>query len=81
MGCHPVRGPSSGWLPSGVGMAHLPDGCHPVQGASSGWLPPGDPDAPLLDAANYRYLSVYQEREMDGVTMLKGFTSIYRRET
>ena len=44
-------------------------------------LASGDPDAPLLDAANYLYLSVYQEREMDGVTMLKGFTSIYRRET
>ena len=35
---------------------------------------------PLLDASQYRYLSVYQEREVDGVTFLKGFTSTYRNQ-
>lgn len=38
-----------------------------------------DPTSPLADVASYRYLAVYQEKEMGGATYLAGFTSIYKR--
>lgn len=39
-----------------------------------------DPASPLLDVANYRYLAVYQQKEVAGSTFLSGFTSIYRKQ-
>ncbi len=38
-----------------------------------------DTTSPLLDAASYRYLGVYQEKQVDGVTFLKGARSVFRR--
>ena len=38
-----------------------------------------DSTSPLLDVANYRYLAVYQQKELGGASFLSGFTSIYRK--
>ena len=38
-----------------------------------------DATSPLLDVASYRYLAIYQEKEMAGSTFLSGFTSVYRK--
>ena len=38
-----------------------------------------DAASPLADVASYRYLAIYQEREVDGSTFLAGTTSVYRK--
>ncbi len=38
-----------------------------------------DPASPLVDVASYRYLAIYQEQTVDGVTFLRGATSVYRK--
>lgn len=38
-----------------------------------------DASSPLLDAAGYKYLAVYQSKEVGGATYLSGFTSIYKK--
>lgn len=40
-----------------------------------------DPSSPMLDAANYRYLSVYQAKGAGSASYLSGFTSVYRKRT
>ena len=39
-----------------------------------------DSTSPMRDAANYRYLAVYQQKEFGGATYLKGFKSIYKKQ-
>ncbi|HVV87851.1 MAG TPA: hypothetical protein VHE35_32650 [Kofleriaceae bacterium] len=39
-----------------------------------------DTTSPLVDAANYRYLAVYQEKRSGDATYLAGFTSVYRKQ-
>jgi len=34
--------------------------------------------APYIDVASYRYLGIYQQREMDGQTYLRGADSVFK---
>lgn len=36
--------------------------------------------APFIDVANYRYLGVYQQKEMDGQTYLRGADSVFKNQ-
>lgn len=39
-----------------------------------------DTSSPLQDAASYRYLGIYQQKEVAGSSFLSGFTSVYRKQ-
>lgn len=39
-----------------------------------------DRSSPLLDVANYRFLGIYQEKEMAGVKMLSGADSVFKKQ-